>query len=335
MERAGVSGLDSAQIWSISDGRAGNARQADALAGALADALGGTARVLALAPRAPWRWFAPRTLPAADRAFGDAFAAALAAPPTLAIGCGRQAGLATRLLHERGAKSVQILDPRIDPSHWDLVIAPEHDGLSGGNILTLLGSLNPVDDAWLDRARLEFAPFADLPAPRTALLVGGPMRHARFDAARFESVCGQLGRQVAQEGGCVLATTSRRTPPAIAGMLRQRLADTPGLAWCGADDGPNPYAGLLAWADRIVCSPDSINMISEACATRTAVEVFDIEHTSGRQRRFLDALLALGRIQPFGVGRPSASASPLRETRRIADAIRARLGLARASIGTG
>ena len=35
------------------------------------------------------------------------------------------------------------------------------------------------------------------------------------------------------------------------------------------------FALLLAWADRIVCSPDSVNMITEACATRAPVFVFD------------------------------------------------------------
>src|SRR5699024_11471290 len=65
----------------------------------------------------------------ARHAFGADFAAALSAPPALAIGCGRQAALATRLVRDTGARAVQILDPRLDPSHWDLVIAPEHDGL--------------------------------------------------------------------------------------------------------------------------------------------------------------------------------------------------------------
>ncbi|NCT88986.1 nucleoside-diphosphate sugar epimerase, partial [Stenotrophomonas acidaminiphila] len=43
--------------WTITDGRAGNVRQAVALASALR--LGGQQR-LQLAPRAPWRWLAPR-----------------------------------------------------------------------------------------------------------------------------------------------------------------------------------------------------------------------------------------------------------------------------------
>lgn len=321
MERAGDAGIDSPQIWSLSDGRAGNVRQADALA----DALGGASRTLALAPRAPWRWFAPRALPATDHAFGAGFADALATPPALAIGCGRQAALATRLLRARGAAAVQILDPRIDPAHWDLVVAPEHDDLAGGNVITLLGSLNPVDDAWLQRARGAFPALADLPSPRIALLVGGPTPHAPFDGAGFDALCARLEALRARTGGSVLATASRRTPPGIVDALRRHFARTPGLAWCGPDDGPNPYPGLLAWADRIVCTPDSVNMVSEACASRVPVHVFDLERTNGRPRRFLDELLARGRIGSLDDG--PAEIIPLRETARVAEAVRERLDL--------
>ena len=109
-------------------------------------------------------------LPGATHAFGTTFHALQMQAPAVAIGCGRQAALATRLLRARGSRTIQILDPRLDPAHWDLVIAPEHDGLAGANVLTLLGSLNPVDDAWLADARTAFPAFAHLPSPRTAVL---------------------------------------------------------------------------------------------------------------------------------------------------------------------
>src|SRR5690606_13896540 len=140
MERSG-----NEQAWILSDGNAGNVRQAQSLASALhLSPLEWT-----LCPRAPWRWLAPRRLPGAAGAFGEEFSEALDAPPGLAIGCGRQAALATRILRKRGAKVVQVLDPRLSPGHWDIVVAPGHDRLGGANVITLLGSLHPVDDAWL------------------------------------------------------------------------------------------------------------------------------------------------------------------------------------------
>lgn len=320
LERSASHDSDSPQIWALSDGRAGNARQAEAMAAAL----GGATRTLYLEPRAPWRWAAPRILPGARAAFGPDFAEALDnAASTLAIGCGRQAALATRLLRARGAAAVQILDPRIGTRHWDAVIAPEHDGLSGANVITLLGSLHPVDDAWLQRARAGFAQLDHLPGPRSVVLLGGPTRHAPWTTAHLDALLGRLLEVRASEGGSVLATVSRRTPTAIAALLRRRLAGVPGLLWTGPADGPNPYPGLLAWADRIVCSPDSVNMVSEACATRVPVHVFDAVLARSRPRRFLDALAARGRLGALDA--QPRMVEPLRETPRVAAEIRARL----------
>ena len=309
------------QICAVSDGHAGNVRQVEALAGALS--AGFTS--LTLSPRAPWRWAAPRRLPGAGRAFGKSFASQLAAPPAIAIGCGRQASLATRLLRDHGAKAVQILDPRLDPRHWDLVIVPEHDPLRGANIITLSGSLNPVDDAWLAQARGQFAAFADLPSPRTAILLGGTSAHARFDRMAFEVMASKLEAALAREGGSVMITVSRRTSQELRGVLEHRYDETPGLVWRGVDDGPNPYAGMLAWADRIVCSPDSVNMISEACATRVPVFVFDPARVRGRPRVFIDTLLTRGRIRAMDAQLDAFDVEPLRETARVAALVSERL----------
>jgi len=309
--------------WTITDGNAGNLRQAQALAAAL----GRPARDWQLQARAPWSWSSPRRLPGAAHAFGQGFADALAHPPALAIGCGRQAALATRLLRGRGAHAVQILDPRIAPRHWDLVIAPEHDGVRGGNVIALLGSLHPVDDDWLDAARRQFAALAALPRPRTALLLGGASAHARFPAGWMQALAARLQRVLSAEDGCLLVTTSRRTPAALGAQLRNQVAGTAGVLWGGPVDGANPYPGMLACADRIVCTADSVNMLSEACATRVPVFVAGLEHVSGRPRRFVDSLIGLGRVRAFDDTLATFGVTPLRETARVAEQVRARLKL--------
>ena len=308
--------------WTLSDGRAGNVRQAQALAAAL----GLTPREWVLAARAPWRWVAPRRLPAARQAFGADFAGALAHPPALAIGCGRQAALATRLLHRAGTRVVQILDPRIAPRHWDLVIAPEHDRLHGANVIALLGSLNPVDDLWLARARSEHPAIGQLPRPLTTVLVGGASAHAAFDQTSVDALLDGVAMAHRRDGGSVLVTTSRRTPDAAVARLRTLATALPGLLWTGPDDGPNPYAALLGWADRIICTADSVNMLSEACATNVPVFVAGADQLGGRPRQFVEALLARGRVRPFVDSLPAFPVTPLRETARVAAEVRARLG---------
>jgi len=310
--------------WTITDGRAGNVRQAVALAGALRL---GTHRPLTLEPRAPWRWAAPRRLPGDRRGYGDALEALATTPPPLAIGCGRQAAGALRVLRARGSQVVQILDPRIGSHHWDLVVVPEHDALRGDNVLTLLGSLNPVDDAWLACGRAAFADFGVLPGPRTALLVGGPTAHAPWEAEHMLQVFEQVAAQVRSEGGSLLATTSRRTPPLLSDALRRAFADVPNVIWGDGGDGVNPYAGLLGWADRVVVSPDSVNLLSEACATRLPVMVALAGTTQGRMARFQRALHARGRLQERWLDWDAGRIEPLRETARIATAVRERLAL--------
>jgi len=283
-----------------------------------------------LAPRAPWRWWAPRRAPGDNAAFGPGFAALCRQSPALAIGCGRQAALATRLLRARGSRAVQLLDPRLDPRYWDLVVAPAHDGLRGGNVLATLGSLHPVNEDYLLCAIAAFPALTALPSPHTVLLVGGPTRHAPLDDAAFESLLERLAAQVRAEGGSFSAIASRRTPPNWRAAIAHVDAALPGLRWRDTGDGANPYAGLLAYADRIVCTPDSVNMLSEAAATRAPLFAWAPERLQGRPRQFLDVLLSSGRARPLDEALAAFPVTPLRETARVAEAVRERLGLANA-----
>lgn len=313
------------ECWILTDGAAGNVRQAMALAQALGYR---TPRQWALHGIAPWRWLAPRRLPLAQHAFGRVFAQALAQPPTLAIGCGRQGALASRLLRAAGAKAVQILDPRIDTRQWDAVIAPAHDALAGGNVISPLCSLHPVDAAWLAAARRAHPELGALPGPRTALLLGGPIADVALDADWWQGVLALLERLRARDGS-VLVSTSRRTPAWLRAAAQNVLPTTPGLRWLGAGNGENPYSGLLAWADRIIVSPDSVNMISEACATAVPVWVPGMALARGRHARFLQAVHARGRIRSERDDDAPWPITPLLELPAIAQQLRARLTIER------
>ena len=133
----------------------------------------------------------------------------------LAISCGRLGAWATAALHGRRF-TVQILDPRIDVRRWDAVVAPRHDGLAGDNVITTLGALNQVTPARLTVAALSRPEFAGVPAPRTAVLVGGSTHAQRIDAAYVESLVRFLRETHAADAGGFLVTTPRanRAPTA-------------------------------------------------------------------------------------------------------------------------
>lgn len=322
-----------ASCWVITDSAAGNQRQALALAGCLAL----PTHQLVLQPRAPWSWLSPRLTLAGTLALSGPQRAAFAPPwPRVAIGCGRSAALFTRLLRglsQGQCHTVQILDPRIDPAHWDTVIAPRHDRVAGANVLHTLGSLNPVDAPWLAAGRAAFPALAGLPQPRTGVLLGGPRQGIALGPAQARHWAERLRHRQRREGGSLLVLASRRTPAAVLALLRQALADTPGLLWAGAQDGPNPYAGVLGWADRLVVTPDSVNMLSEACAVGCPVHTLVDARLPPKLARFHRELHDAGWLHDLDAV-VAAQPPPLRETAALAARVSERLALGSATPGT-
>ncbi|MEO8810486.1 MAG: mitochondrial fission ELM1 family protein [Rhodanobacter sp.] len=310
--------------WVITDAAAGNQRQALALA----EQLHRPFRHLLLEPRAPWSWLAPRLALGGRLALPDGQRTWFAPPwPAVAIGCGRAAALFTRMLRPlSGARchTVQILDPRIDCTLWDTVIAPRHDALGGANVLQPIGSLNPVDEQWLTSGREACPDFNELPRPRTGVLLGGPRHGVALDARYAHGLAVHLLERQRSDGGSLLVLASRRTPAGVTEILRPLLKNVPGLLWAGRDDGPNPYPAVLGWADRLVVTPDSVNMLSEACAVGCPVLTWVSAPLPARIARFHRVLRDHGLLHD--IDSPSLAAqTPLRETARIATLVHERI----------
>ena len=300
-------------LWTLSDDRAGNFNQAQALA----LAIGAVERHVSLQFPPPWKWLAPRGV------FGALRHMELPADvswPDVAIGCGRQAALALRALsHRSGVFTVQILDPRIDSQRFDLVVTPAHDQLVGSNVLTTTGALNVIDDCWLDNARRDAAELASLPRPLIGVLIGGPHHEAPLSEVILEFLFEHIARQIAASGGSLLVCGSRRTPREWRPMLRARTLQLGGRVWLDEHDGANLYRGCLAHADRLVVSADSVNMLSEACAVGVPVASFSAGALSGKLARF-DAALQRARLLST-LDLPTRPVMPLRETAGLAQLV--------------
>ena len=311
--------IANASSWVIHDGAAGNARQALALA----TTLGLKPRIVDLQLAHPWDWFAPRLRIAAARGMRDRNGPPIAPPwPEIVIGCGRRAALLTRCLRtwsQGQCFAVQILDPRIASMHFDVVVTPRHDQVDGPNVIETLGALNAIDEAWLAVGRNDFSELGDLARPRTAVLIGASNAAVALDDRYFANLHEALSRQYAEHGGSFLVSTSRRTPPERIQILRQQFSNWPGSFWGGSEDGENPYAGILGWADRFIVSADSVNMISEACATGKPVHAFAPNPPSGKLGGLHRSLTLSAHLSAIDA---DATSEPLRETSRVAAQIR-------------
>ena len=315
---------DGPDCWVVSDGRPGMENQCVGLAEAVALPF----VVKRIRPRAPWRWLPPRVWPAPLAALGGPDR--LAPPwPRLMIATGRCTVAPAAAVRSRAAGAtfaVQIQNPGIAVSRFDLVVAPRHDRLTAPNVVATRGALHRVTPRRLREAAQAFAPtVARMPRPLVAVLIGGRNRVYRFGAAEARWLAGGL-TALARGGAGLAVTLSRRTGGAVERVLRDALAGLPSVIWSGA--GANPYYGYLGLADAVVVTCDSVSMISEAAATGKPVWVAYLPGGSAKFRAFHDNLKRDGVTRGFtGRRLESWTYRPLADTALVAAEVRRRLQL--------
>lgn len=315
---------DPLRVWVVSDGRTGIENQALGVAEAVARLRPAEITVKRLHWR-PWLRRLPTRLAPSPGWVLDPSSDALRPPwPDLWIGNGRAAIPASIAVRRwSGGKTfvVQLQDPLRKPALFDLVAPPAHDQLSGANVFPILGAPHRVTDASLAEGLEAFPAFRDLPHPRIAVLVGGRSKAFDLPAGHAAALADQLAAILRETGGALLMTFSRRTPEAAKTILRERLAAFPGVIWDGAaaDPGPNPYAAILAAADHVLVTADSINMVTEAAATGRPVHILPLPGGQARKDRFHADLAARGVARPFDGRLESWSYQPVHETQRLAN----------------
>jgi len=308
-------------LWAVSDGRAGIANQVLGLAEAVARLTPATivVKTIRYAPLFD-RW------PTALKLWPDAMLASdsdrINAPwPDIWIAAGRATLPHSRRLRQFSQGRtlvVQLQDPG-DGASFDLVIAPEHDQVSGSNTLSLLGSTNRVTrdrmkadaGAWGDR-------LATLPHPHIAVLIGGRSKIHDLTAARAEALARDLRSAVETSGGALLLSLSRRTPEVARQILTERLKDLPGLIYEG--NGDNPYFAFLDAADHILVTEDSVNMATEAAVTGKPIHILAMDRlrTGSKFERFHQTLRDHGITRSFDGHLADWTYTPLDETGRAA-----------------
>lgn len=242
--------------------------------------------------------------------------------PDIAIGCGRQAIAALLAIKKTDPScfTIYVQDPKIDADRFDLVIAPEHDDLSGRNVETMIGSPNRVTRKRIVKETLAFEERLNtLPMPRAAMLIGGPSKRYHFTKGDHENHLAAAQNLLAQNHS-LLITTSRRTPN-WALEDYEALAENHENVWLYSGDGENPYFAFLGGAEIILITEDSTNMLTESCATGKPVFTLPLSGDAGKFGTLYQALAERCDLKPYA-GDPTAPDYPaLKETDRIADQV--------------
>ena len=322
--------------WVLSEGAVGMEVQGVGLT----ERLGLVPKVLRISVRAPWKllpprlWLAPLLAPGSD---GD-----VPEPPwpDLLVSCGRKAvaiAVEIRRRAEGRCFAIHIQDPKVPLSWFDAVIVPSHDRLAlratkrqinDKRLLIMRGSIHKITEDRLLAAADEFLPtLAHLPRPLIGVLVGASNGHYRIDQKVVEGIADALKIVHQNTGAGFVVSTSRRTPHELSTQLAERLSGLEHYYWSIESTDENPYFGILALADALLVTADSVNMTTEAAATGKPVYTIDLPGHGGKFKRFHDSMRKDGFTRPFQADEVDLSWTPPRldEAGRIATAVKALL----------
>lgn len=311
--------------WGLTEGAAGMVSQVRGLA----QALEGTYDIIDCRVRFPWKRVWPALVPLRSTIFANP-APLSAPPPRVAISCGKQGAMASlylKRLYGPDLLTVHLQDPRLDTRRFDLVVAPEHDGLRGPNVHSTRGAMHHVNARVLAAAARSpaAAPFHTGHHPCVAVLLGGPNTCYRFTAETLKPLVAQLRMLVRRDNAKLAILPSRRTPPDVVDLFQKWFAPNH-IVWTG--EGDNPYLPALALCTHLVVTGDSVSMISEAAATQKPVFVYPLPETrrSRRFHRFHATFAEAGITRPFAGKLESWTYNSPNTTDEIARLILDRLG---------
>jgi hypothetical protein len=189
--------------------------------------------------------------------------------PELVLGIGYRSvpvALAIRKLSGGKTKLVRLGNPRLNPEHFNLVVTTAQYAVPDAqNVIQLSVGIptakptepNGEESEWLKR----------LPRPHRLLLIGGNTFMWRL---RPEAVA-QAVSKIADKGGSIISVSSSRSSREVIAAAETAIGPR-------IENLPQ-YPVLLADADEIYVTGDSVSMISDAIATGKPVGIIPPDKT--------------------------------------------------------
>ncbi|MDB2682746.1 mitochondrial fission ELM1 family protein [Alphaproteobacteria bacterium] len=283
------------------------------------NALGITPDIKRITLRQPWQLLSPYLR--FEQSWS--FAPALTPPwPDLVIAAGRKSIAVSRYIKKRSQGktfTAQIQNPKTSLGEFNLIAAPFHDQLQGDNVITTTAAPNRITPEVLAHAKTDFPEFMSLNSPRIAVLIGGNSSTHTLTKAVMQDLINKLQALDAR----LMITTSRRTGEKNTQLLQNANLDA--YIWDGT--GENPYFAMLANADAIIVTNDSVSMLSDAGTTGKPVYIVELEGGSPKFNRLYKILKDNNVIRTFNGSLEDWHYEPLNDAQMIANEIKRRMDL--------
>lgn len=257
--------------WVLDDGRSGNTNQAIALAQALKHPYEVKKVTYNFLRYLPSLFLAKYPIHLSKTTKEDL--TKLPAPKYI-LSAGRKTSIIALYLKNiyKKAKLIQIMRPACSSSQFAAIIVPTHDKYpKSSNVIEVTGSLNNVTTK-IKEAKIEFLNYHPDFGRFIGVLIGGNTKNFVMTKADAEILVINLRGLTTIYQLPLFVSFSRRTPEVVKNIIKYQLRSN--TIYDPSSGGHNPYLGLIAAAECLVVTSDSISMLSEVAASGKGLYIF-------------------------------------------------------------
>ena len=263
-----------------------------------------------------WKLFPPKITPIQNFVFKNKINGNF----DIVISCGRKSVVPSIYLKKRYKNkiiNIHIQDPKVSLKNFDFIVVPEHDSLTGKNVITSKGAIHYLTNYELGENENYLKDKIDIKKKIVCLIIGGPTKHYRYDTEIVESIFNKIENTFIKNNYQLIVIPSMRTPQNIIDKA-QNFFDHNQIVIPNVNK--KAYLSSLKISDQIIITCDSTSMISEAAITGKPIYVAEIPTTKNDQRfkNFFNLFESLNIIKPLSDSVESWNYAKLNETNRIA-----------------
>ena len=216
------------------------------------------------------------------------------------ISCGRKSVIPSIYLKKKfknKVMNIHIQDPKVSLDNFDYVVAPEHDSLSGKNVLISKGAIHYLRDGELEENK-NYLKSQVNKEKLVTLIFGGPNRYYNYDNQIIDEIFSKVKNNFINKGYQLIFIPSMRTPKTIIDKAKDYF-DESQIVITNVDK--KAYLCSLKLADHIVVTCDSTSMISEAAMTGKPIYVAQVPviRKNARFKKFFELFKSLNIIKDF------------------------------------
>ena len=248
----------------------------------------------------------------------------------LIISCGRKSVIPSIYLKQKSKKkiyNIHIQDPKINFNFFDFIIAPEHDEISGSNVISTKGAIHYLSNSEIaDNSEYLKTLIKKDNRKIFSLILGGPTKYYEYSELNMKNIFDTLLNLNQKEDFQLVVIPSMRTPKSTIQFAKEYFGENHTVI---EQIDKKAYLSALALSDFIIVTCDSSSMISEVALTGKPIYVANIppKRQDKRFQKFRKLFKDLNIIRNLGDTHEKWSYQILDETNRVAKIIKDRIGI--------